>query len=156
VPSGTLSKDYRQDVRNHRDTLANALLSDSQVTQKLDSISKDIAILKQGSSSQALESLFADAMTHLLTESPSSMTSKDTTASATTAAAVMDLNIDVGLGTNSMQQKLKRVESILEKLYTLQKDRDNTLEDLKEKVQLSCCEWYTAGECGLSHMSVCL
>jgi hypothetical protein len=135
VPSGTLSKDYRQDVRNHRDTLTNALLSDTQVTQKLDSISKDIAILKQGSSSQALESLFADAMTHLLTESPSSMTSKDTTASA----AMMDLNIDVGLGTNSMQQKLKRVESILEKLYTLQKDRDNTLEDLKEKVQLSCC-----------------
>ncbi|KAI8334762.1 BRO1-like domain-containing protein [Chlamydoabsidia padenii] len=124
LPSGTLTKDYRQDVRNHRDALVNAQLSDTQVTQKLDTISNDIAILKQGSSSQALESLFTDTMSYLLTESSSSVAPKDT---------VMDLQIDVGLGTNSMQQKLKRVESILEKLYKLQKDRDNTLEDLKEK-----------------------
>ncbi|CAO3598124.1 unnamed protein product [Absidia cylindrospora] len=126
APSGTLSKDYRQDVRNHRDTLKNAQLSDTQVMQKLESISKEIAILKQGPSSEALEALFTDISAHLLTDLPSDSSS---------TTSVMDLQIDVGLGNNSMRQKVKRVEAILDKLNKLQNDRDNTIEDLKEKTK---------------------
>ncbi|KAI9300314.1 BRO1-like domain-containing protein [Cunninghamella echinulata] len=122
-PSGVLTKNYRQDLRTHIETLTNAQASDQQIIQKYHLISNELAILKQGADSQALETLFTDSLSFNEQLSPSHHQEN----------TMLDLQIDVGLGNKTMEQKVNKIEAILNKLDTLQKDRGEILADLKDK-----------------------
>lgn len=119
-PSGMSTAGFRQDLRNHRETLDQAAQSDGQLLRQLDTIHKDIATMRNP---QALETLFAEALT-----------SPQQTEKAASETTLLDLDIDVGMGNKSMDVKVSKVEAILEKLDKIEKDRNATLEDLKEKV----------------------
>ncbi|CAO3635962.1 unnamed protein product [Cunninghamella echinulata] len=122
-PSGVLTKNYRQDLRTHIGTLTNAQASDQQIIQKYQLISNELAILKQGADSQALETLFTDSLSF----------NEQISSSQHGENSMLDLHIDVGLGNKTLEQKINKIEAVLNKLDTLQKDREEILADLKDK-----------------------
>ncbi|KAI9025129.1 BRO1-like domain-containing protein [Phycomyces nitens] len=122
-PSGSLTSAFRQDLRNHRESLEIGSQSDAQLMRRYEVISKDIGILRQGEKSQDLVNAFTESIAGLFESSPPSGGDK----------SLLDLDIDVGIGKKSMETKVKRVEDILDKLRKIEKERDETLNDLKEK-----------------------
>lgn len=88
-----------------------------------EAVSKDVDILKQGGKSNALETVFAEKMVNLFAEKSSSK-----------ADSLLDLEFDVGFASKSMEVKVKRVEDALDKLHKIEIERQETLQDLKEKV----------------------
>ncbi|OAD75301.1 hypothetical protein PHYBLDRAFT_30590, partial [Phycomyces blakesleeanus NRRL 1555(-)] len=122
-PSGSLTNAFRQDLRNHRETLKAGSQSDAQLMRRYEVISKDIGILRKGGKSQDLVNAFTEPIASLFESSPPSGGDKN----------LLDLDIDVGIGKKNMETKVKKIEDILEKLRKIEKERIETLNDLKEK-----------------------
>ncbi|KAI8149328.1 BRO1-like domain-containing protein [Fennellomyces sp. T-0311] len=122
-PSGLLTGDFRQDLRNHRDALSSASQSDGQLLRHYDEIAQDVGVLRQGGKSKALETAFTESLAGLFSDKTNG---KD-------ASNLLDLEIDVGISSKSMEIKVKRVEDTLDKLRQIENDRRETFEDLKEK-----------------------
>ncbi|KAI9314326.1 BRO1-like domain-containing protein [Dichotomocladium elegans] len=123
-PSGTLTSDFRQDLRNHRESLNSASQSDAQLLCAYETIASDIEILRYGGKSKALEALFAESVTKTFM--------KPSTANS---GILLDLELEVNLSAKSMDVKVKRVEAAIDKLQKLETDRRETLQDLKEKTK---------------------
>ncbi|KAI8369122.1 BRO1-like domain-containing protein [Choanephora cucurbitarum] len=126
-PSGSLTSEFRHDIANHRRTLDSAALSDNQLLSKYESARRNIDILKLGGQSQQLEGAYAECIVSSMTDNGSKKNS-----------ASMDL-LDLDFGGQSqttdtdLDEKVQRVENIIEKLRKIEKDRDETFRDLKEK-----------------------
>lgn len=130
-PSGPLTSEFRHDISNHRRTLENASQSDNQLLAKYEAARKNIDILKHGGQSHELEKVYAEALSNLLNGGQPTRQN---------SATVDLLDIDFGTTTiadekdDQLEEKVKRVESIIEKLRRIENDRDETFLDLKEKV----------------------
>ncbi|KAI9260669.1 BRO1-like domain-containing protein [Phascolomyces articulosus] len=124
-PSGIMTSDFRQDLRNHRESLNHASQSDGQLLRYYDEIAPDIGILRQGGKSKAIETAFTEALTSLFNDN-----NKD---GKNNVNSLLDLEIDVGISSKSTEIKIKRVEAALDKLEQMETDRRETFEDLKEK-----------------------
>ena len=89
-----------------------------------EAVSQDVEILKQGGKSNALETVFAEKMVDLVAGKSSNKTD-----------SLLDLEFEVGIASKSMDIKVKRVEDALDKLHKIEIERQETLQDLKEKVK---------------------
>ena len=128
-PSGPLMTEFRHDINNHRHTLDGASQSDNQLLSKFESVKRNVDILKQGGQSRELERAYAECISVLANGQKQD-------------AGVNLLDIDVGSEKKegSLNDKVRRVESIIEKLRKIQSDRDDTFRDLKDKVCFSMIE----------------
>lgn len=132
-PSGPLTTEFRHDISNHRRTLDNASQSDNQLLAKYDTVRRNVDILKHGGSSHDLEKVYAEAISNLLNGGGQP---------ARQNSATVDL-LDIDFGTTTapakkddqLEEKVKRVEGIIEKLRKIESDREETFRDLKEKVK---------------------
>ncbi|GAA5804245.1 hypothetical protein HPULCUR_009732 [Helicostylum pulchrum] len=122
-PSGPLTSEFRHDINNHRHTLDGASQSDSQLLSRYESVRRNIDILKNGGQSRELEKAYAECISVLAD-------------SKTQAGTNSLLDIDTEKKDDNLQDKVQRVESILEKLRKIQSDRDDTFRDLKDKTML--------------------
>ena len=122
-----LTGDFRQDLRNHRESLNSASQSDGQLLHYYDEIAPDIGILRQGGKNKAVETIFTESLAGLFNDNRGN-NMNDTN-------NLLDLEIDVGISSKSMEIKIKRVEAALDKLQHIEADRCGTFEDLKEKVK---------------------
>ncbi|ORX53931.1 BRO1-domain-containing protein [Hesseltinella vesiculosa] len=122
-PSGTVTHQYVVDLKNHQTSLASAQLSDNKLKDRWAAIASDVDLLKLGPDSLALEKLFTDELAPFWTN----------TAVDQPVSPMDDLQISVGLKNKSLEQKLLRVDTLLDKLDKLQKDRTLALEDLKDR-----------------------
>ncbi|KAI8074790.1 BRO1-like domain-containing protein [Gongronella butleri] len=114
-PSSSAASQYRQDLKNHRAALGTAQASDEKIRRQWAGLAADVDLLKQGADSTLLETLFTDALAPSLAK-PNDL--------------LGDLHV---VGNKELEQKIARVDALMEKLDKLQKDRESTLDDLKEK-----------------------
>ncbi|CEJ03390.1 Putative Vacuolar protein-sorting protein bro1 (Fragment) [Rhizopus microsporus] len=120
APSASLTTEFRHDILNHRRMLENANQSDQQLFAKYSSVQHHLDILKQP---QALEKAFTDTIINLSNKS-----------NVTSDMSLLDVDTGVEDNKNKLNEKVQRVESILEKLRKIESDRNETFQDLKEKV----------------------
>ncbi|KAI8578348.1 hypothetical protein K450DRAFT_247482 [Umbelopsis ramanniana AG] len=121
-PSSTLTTSFRDDLRNHRVSFDQGNNSDRQILQRWELAARDVAILRQGSGGDDLSRIFAESLAGIITpEKPNG------------GGSLLDIDIDSGVNKSSTAQKVKRVETTLEKLHQIRTERRETLEDLKEK-----------------------
>ncbi|KAI9491620.1 BRO1-like domain-containing protein [Zychaea mexicana] len=126
-PSSQIAGDFRRDIKNHRQTLEQANISDSEIVQRLDKVSKDIDILKKGSKSSDLERAF--------TETASAVLDQGSQNADTQSLLDLDMTPDNGSGNSNsnMKSKLNSVESALEKLRNIESERKETFQDLRQR-----------------------
>lgn len=126
-PSGPLTTEFRHDINNHRHTLDGAAQSDNQLMAKYESVKRNIDILENGGRSRELERAYAECISVLANGGDKK---KD--------AGVNLLDIDVSTEEEkkggNLNEKVQRVESIIEKLRKIESDRNDTFRDLKDKV----------------------
>ncbi|CEG83642.1 hypothetical protein RMATCC62417_17525 [Rhizopus microsporus] len=120
APSASLTTEFRHDILNHRRMLENANQSDQQLFAKYSSVQHHLDILKQP---QALEKAFTDTIINLSNKS-----------NVVSDMSLLDVDTGVEDNKNKLNEKVQRVESILEKLRKIESDRNETFQDLKEKV----------------------
>lgn len=123
-----LTGDFRQDLRNHREALSSASNSDSQLLRHYDEIAQDVMVLQQGGKDKALDTAFTENLAGLFNDKASRKEGID----------LLDLEIDVGISSKSMEIKVKRVEETLAKLRQIENERREAFEDLKAKVSSQC------------------
>jgi len=120
-PSSSLTTSFRDDLRNHRMSFDQGNSSDRQILQRWEQVARDVSILRQGAASEDLARIFAEALAGIITPEK-----KD-------RGSLLDIDIDSGVNKSSTTQKVKRIESALDKLYQVRTERKETMEDLKEK-----------------------
>lgn len=123
-PSSTLTTSFRDDLRNHRVSFDQGNNSDRQILQRWELAARDVAILRQGSGSDDLSRIFAESLAGIITSEKQDR-----------GNSLLDIDIDSGVNKTSTAQKVKRVETTLEKLHQIRTERKETLDDLKEKVK---------------------
>lgn len=121
-PSSSLTVSFRDDLRNHRISFDQGNTSDRQILQRWERVARDVSILRQGGSSDDLARIFAESLAGTIAPEK-----KD-------RGSLLDIDIDSGVNKGSTAQKVKRIETALDKLYQVRTERKETLEDLKEKV----------------------
>lgn len=127
APSGPLTNEFRHDISNHRQTLEGASQSDNQLMSKYETARRNIDILKHGGQSHELETAYAECIFAVAN------------GGAQKSDATVDL-LDIDFGTDSdkksddLNEKVQRVESLIEKLHKIESDRDDTFHDLKDRV----------------------
>ncbi|KAI8059353.1 BRO1-like domain-containing protein [Gongronella butleri] len=142
APSGTLTQQFRQDARNHRQALDNGTQSDSHLYRQFDTIKKEVDQLRQGGGGArgSLERVFAERLTTALADDDASKAKTNSVG----VDSLLDLSDDVpaagsdaagAASGESTKDKVKGIESLLDKLYRLEKDRAETLDDLKERTR---------------------
>ncbi|KAI8643367.1 BRO1-like domain-containing protein [Parasitella parasitica] len=127
APSGPLTTEFRHDISNHRRTLDGASQSDNQLMGKYDSVRRNIDILKHGGQSRELEGAYAECISTLANGSTAK---KD--------AGVNLLDVDTGSSqaekkNGNLNEKVQRIEAIIDKLRKIESDREGTFRDLKDK-----------------------
>lgn len=126
-PSGPLTTEFRHDINNHRHTLDGASQSDSQLLNKYETVRRNVDILKHGGQSHELERAYAECLSVLANGGNGKQD-----------AGVNLLDIDTSTPDDkqgNLNEKVHRVESIIEKLRKIQSDREDTFRDLKDKVR---------------------
>jgi hypothetical protein len=123
-PSSTLTTSFRDDLRNHRLSFDQGNNSDRQILQRWEFAARDAAILRQGSGGDDLSRIFAESLAGIIAPEKQDR------------GSLLDIDIDSGVNKTSTAQKVKRVETALDKLYQVRTERKETLEDLKEKVSM--------------------
>ncbi|RCH98002.1 bck1-like resistance to osmotic shock, partial [Rhizopus stolonifer] len=126
APSGPLTSEFRHDIANHRRTLDNAASSDSQLLSRYETVRRNIDILKHGGQSQHLEGAYAECIASLAEK-------KNVNGGASMDLLDLDFGGQSQKTDNGLSEKVQRVESIIEKLRKIEKDRDDTFRDLKDK-----------------------
>lgn len=108
-----------------------AAQSDGDILQRYEGVKEDIAVLKQGGKSTALEKVFSDG-TSLAFKQDSSNNG---------AQSLLDLDMPTSNqgGQESLKDKVNKVENELEKLRRIESERNETLQDLREKVDICHC-----------------
>ncbi|CAO3596744.1 unnamed protein product [Absidia cylindrospora] len=127
-PSGSLTGHFRQDLRNHRQSLESGTQSDSNLYRRHDDIKKDIEVLRHGGGSDGqLERAYIEHLTLVLDQDNKKGAGEN---------SLLDLDLETSSATaNESASKIHTVETIIEKLYKLEKDRDETLQDLKDRTR---------------------
>ncbi|KAI9300515.1 BRO1-like domain-containing protein [Cunninghamella echinulata] len=137
APSGALTNHFRQDLKNHRQSMESGTQSDSQLYHQYTDIKKEIDVLRLGSKNDQLGLSFTNYL-HLIIENENNKTQKK----ETDIDSLLDLVDDSD--SNQQQQKdaalackekIQRIEAMVDKLYKLEKDRYETLQDLKERTK---------------------
>lgn len=119
-PSASLTKNIRQDLKSHFSALAAAGASDKQVLQLWGAVNSDIKILL----SQELDVVFRESVER------------------GSGAGESLLDLDVGSEMKDEEEKrqieqlVNEIEDRLSGLHKINKERDQVLKDLKEKVEL--------------------
>ncbi|KAI8342699.1 BRO1-like domain-containing protein [Chlamydoabsidia padenii] len=127
APSGSLTTNFRQDLRNHRQSLESGTQSDSTLYQRHEEIKKDVEILRQGGRNGQMERVFAEHLTMVLEHDSKKGAGEN---------SLLDLDMSSSVNAAKLSaEKAQQVESIIDKLYKLEKDRSETLQDLKERTR---------------------
>ncbi|KAI9483847.1 MAG: BRO1-like domain-containing protein [Benjaminiella poitrasii] len=122
APSSSLTTEFRHDITNHRRTLEGAAQSDNQLLVKYESVKRNIEMLKQGG--RELEKVYAQTIISAVSnDQPKEIAN----------ANLLDVDLSTEKESGNLDEKVQRVESILEKLRKISSDRDETFRDLKEK-----------------------
>ncbi|KAI7886741.1 BRO1-domain-containing protein [Lichtheimia hyalospora FSU 10163] len=124
-PSSQITSDFRRDIKNHRTTLQTAAQSDGDILQRYEGVKEDIAVLKQGGKSAALEKVFSDGTSLAF----------DQDSKKSDAQSLLDLDMPTSNqgGQDSLNDKVNKVEHALDKLRRIESERNETLQDLREK-----------------------
>jgi hypothetical protein len=125
IPSGSLTTEFRHDIANHRKMLDDANQSDQQLFAKYGSNQHNIDILKQP---QNLEKTYANSIINLSNGISSNQGNDASTMS------LLDVNFGVEEKKDGLSEKVQQVETILARLNKIECDRNETFQDLKEKV----------------------
>ncbi|KAI8968458.1 BRO1-like domain-containing protein [Mycotypha africana] len=130
-PSGSLTSQFRQDISNHRRTLDSAAQSDNQLIAKYESARRNLDILREGGQSLTLEKTYTQTLTSLISNNEHS-------SKQPTEASLLDLDFESEAekkqsSKENINEKVQRVETTIDKLRRIEKDRDDTFHDLKEK-----------------------
>lgn len=117
-PASAHTRSFRQDIKLHKESLAQAAASDRQVEAIWSSIKQDVGLLLE---SRALEQAFVIAVGSSGAEAnPKNLLDDDFTDEAE----------------NDMPQQVAAIGEALVKLYKIKKERNDVLKDLKERVSL--------------------
>ncbi|KAI8877272.1 BRO1-domain-containing protein [Backusella circina FSU 941] len=114
IPSNILTADFYKDIKNHREALADGEQSDQQLLSRLESISQDLGVLRQGRH-DAIDTLFVESIS-IEKKEPKQI-----------------FDFDIGTNNKSLEMKVKKVEGFVEKLYSIQNERSEALATLKQK-----------------------
>ncbi|CAG8492412.1 4872_t:CDS:2 [Racocetra fulgida] len=120
-PSASLTAVFRQDLLSHRDRFEQAGNSDRHLFQRYDQSMSDITILSNGENSDELERMFVEALASFGTKTSSNGENL--------------LDVDVSRPLEDIPTKVNQVEECLSNLYKVKKERMDTLNDLKEKLE---------------------
>jgi hypothetical protein len=115
IPSNILTTDFYKDIRSHQEAIADGEESDQQLLNRLECISQDLGVLRQGRH-DVIDALFAESIC-IEEKGPKQM-----------------FDFDIGTRNKSLEMKVKKVEGLIEKLYAIQNERSGALESLKQKV----------------------
>ncbi|KAI0313230.1 BRO1-like domain-containing protein [Amylostereum chailletii] len=117
APSAGLTKNLRADLKNHQEALDAAAASDEQVRRLWESVNPDIAMLV----SDEVERVFRDSAT---------------TSGHSRRESLLDLDMDKDEGEKvKITSYLEEIDERLGRLNKIERERDQTLKDLKEKIQ---------------------
>lgn len=124
-PSSAHNKNWRNDIRNFRESLGQARNSDDQVLNLWNSVRSDVDVLASGEDS--LERFYAEQITKA---------SHESTSSGQSAHSLLDLAVteDSGGADDGLERRIATIHELLDKLTKIQKERKDVLADLKERV----------------------
>ncbi|CAI2174363.1 11117_t:CDS:2 [Funneliformis geosporum] len=128
-PSNTLTAVFHQDLNSHKGTLEKAANSDQHLFQKYDQSLNDIMILRMGENGDDLEKIFAETLSSINTNTDTFVGGRR----ISNAESLLD--VDTSKSEENTNVKVHKVEACLENLNKIRKERMDTLNDLKEKVQ---------------------
>ena len=125
-PSAGYTRSWRTDIKNDREALNQARASDDHVLALWASVRDDVARMAGGE--DAVEQAFAEAL---------AQSDQSGTGGTSGQRSLLDLDLDVDIPDEEgadMQRRIASIRDSLAKLTKLQKERNDTLADLKERV----------------------
>ena len=125
-PSAGYTRSWRTDIKNDREALNQARASDDHVLALWASVRDDVARMAGGE--DAVEQAFAEAL---------AQSDQNGTSGTGGQRSLLDLDLDVDIPDEEgaeMQRRIASIHESLAKLTKLQKERNDTLADLKERV----------------------
>jgi hypothetical protein len=126
-PSSRLTTTLRSDIRNYREALEEAASSDSQLAAKLRQNDAEFQEMRSASQNGAADALFQRAV--------SRARGKSSHASSPAGGEPNLLDADFDDGSLSVVDQIAKVEDILNRLNLINRERNQVLKDLKEKVR---------------------
>lgn len=125
-PSSRLTTTLRGNIRNYREALDEASRSDSQLYSKFRQNENDFEEMRVAAQNGDADALFQRAVSQVRTKS----------SNATSPAGVEPhlLDDDFEDDSPSVMEQINRVEEILKKLNLIKRERNQVLNDLKDKV----------------------
>ncbi|CAG8570685.1 9251_t:CDS:2, partial [Funneliformis caledonium] len=129
-PPNTLTAVFHQDLNSHKDTLEKAANSDQHLFQRYDQSLNDIMILRMGENGDDLEKIFAETLASSINTNTDMFVGGRRISNAESL-----LDVDTSKSEEDINVKVHKVEVCLDNLNKIRKERMDTLNDLKEKVQ---------------------
>ena len=129
-PSARLTSTLRDDIRNYRDAIEDAVLSDNQLFSQYRAVRDEIDAMRLAGRNgpEDEEDLFRGAIDRVRISSGQSSSGPDSGRSESL------LDVDDGEGGITVLEQIQVVEELLKKLGLIKRERTNMLKDLKEKV----------------------
>ncbi|ORX93428.1 BRO1-domain-containing protein [Basidiobolus meristosporus CBS 931.73] len=121
--SSTLTASFRQDIRTHREALDKAITSDRSLISRFEELHASIEVLRQGEHSDRLEQMFAEAV------------SSATGSGSGRGVNSVESSLPDNGADNGIEDNIVNIENCIERLRQFRKERQETLDDLKNKIQ---------------------
>ncbi|KAI2782468.1 vacuolar protein-sorting protein BRO1 [Daldinia loculata] len=125
-PSSRLTTTLRGNIRSYREALDEAAKSDGQLYTKFRQNEVAFEEMRNAAQTGEVDALFQTAVSRVRSKSSGA------TSPASSEANLLDADFDDG--SPSVAEQIARVEDILKKLNLVQRERNQVLKDLKEKV----------------------
>lgn len=125
-PSSRLTTTLRGNIRSYREALDEAAKSDGQLYTKFRQNEVAFEEMRNAAQTGEVDALFQTAVSRVRSKSSGA------TSPASSEANLLDTDFDDG--SPSVAEQIARVEDILKKLNLVQRERNQVLKDLKEKV----------------------
>ncbi|KAJ5666764.1 Vacuolar protein-sorting protein bro1 [Penicillium macrosclerotiorum] len=127
-PSSRLNTTLRGDVRTYRDTISEAVASDTQLSATFRKYEEDIDLLRDAGETDEADVLFQKAM---FKAGAKLNKGKNGVNNAVEGSLLDDVYDESSV---SVAEQITKIEGILNKLNLVKQDRAQTLKDLKDKV----------------------
>ncbi|ORX57043.1 BRO1-domain-containing protein [Hesseltinella vesiculosa] len=132
--SGSSTRQFFQDARNHQQSLDNGINSDNHIYRQFDPVKRDIDQLLQGGGPGHRQ------FEHMFSERLSTLLDQDNKKKTQGIDSLLDLSEPEPTETEDDKRKttmetVDRIQGYLDKLFRMEKDRQETLEDLKERTR---------------------
>jgi hypothetical protein len=118
-PSGSHTRNWRNDIKNDREALTQARASDDQVLSLWSSVRDDVGLLAAGR--DVIEGVFADAI------------ARASQGEGSNGRNLLDFDLPDDEG-QELAQRISSIQDSLSRLQKLKKERSDVLADLKERI----------------------